>query len=206
MKNARLHVINPDEVATSVLFRLLAPTGIESRHYPCAEDFLNQYQANGPACLLVDMLLPDWGPLRLLGELKRRQIHHPCIFMSYRCEEQTLMELLEQQAFAFIKKPLNQVKLTELIQVAMGQDQKQFPLQQRVMQLADDLEKLGKNERRVVDLVVKGLSAREIAATLQVSPRTVENQRLKAYAKLGVATTVEMVRRYTERESYHALT
>ncbi len=53
-------------------------------------------------------------------------------------------------------------------------------------------------EREVAALAVQGHSAREIAERLYIGPRTVETHLANVYAKLGVASRVELVRRGAE--------
>jgi DNA-binding CsgD family transcriptional regulator len=57
---------------------------------------------------------------------------------------------------------------------------------------------LTKREREVARLAVQGLTAKEIAKQLILGPRTVEGHLANVYAKLGVRSKVELVRRATE--------
>ena len=50
-------------------------------------------------------------------------------------------------------------------------------------------------ETRVAELVARGLSNKEIAAALVVTPRTVEAHLTRIYAKLGIRSRVELARR-----------
>jgi DNA-binding NarL/FixJ family response regulator len=51
---------------------------------------------------------------------------------------------------------------------------------------------LTKRELEVATLAARGLSSREIAETLVVSTRTVENHLQRAYEKLGVSGRTEL--------------
>ena len=53
---------------------------------------------------------------------------------------------------------------------------------------------LTQREASVCDLIVEGLSTKEIARRLQISPRTVEAHRAAVFAKKGVRNAVELVR------------
>lgn len=50
-------------------------------------------------------------------------------------------------------------------------------------------------QRRVRDLVVEGLSNKQIGETLGISTRTVEEHRKAVYDKLDVRNAVELVRK-----------
>jgi DNA-binding CsgD family transcriptional regulator len=56
-------------------------------------------------------------------------------------------------------------------------------------------EDLTETERRVADLVARGLSNREVAAALFVTVRAVESTLTKTYAKLGVRSRTELASR-----------
>ncbi|PKL08936.1 MAG: hypothetical protein CVV51_06425 [Spirochaetae bacterium HGW-Spirochaetae-7] len=56
------------------------------------------------------------------------------------------------------------------------------------------LEKLTERERAVLDALLEGCNAKEVAGRLGVSQRTAENYQSAVYAKLGARTAVELVR------------
>jgi len=53
-------------------------------------------------------------------------------------------------------------------------------------------------EREVARLAATGMSAREIAGSLFIGERTVESHLASVYAKLGVDSKLQLVRRATE--------
>ena len=57
---------------------------------------------------------------------------------------------------------------------------------------------LSRREREVALLASRGSTANEIAEQLYVSKRTVESHLVSIYAKLGVASKTELIRRATE--------
>lgn len=63
---------------------------------------------------------------------------------------------------------------------------------QRVKTVWDPWSALTLSERRVVGLAQRGLTNGEIAGSLSISPRTVENHLTRAYAKLGVRSRTEL--------------
>jgi pimeloyl-ACP methyl ester carboxylesterase len=63
---------------------------------------------------------------------------------------------------------------------------------QRVKAVWDPWTALTPSERRVVGLVQRGMTNAEIAASLRISSRTVENHLTRAYSKLGVRSRTEL--------------
>jgi DNA-binding CsgD family transcriptional regulator len=62
-----------------------------------------------------------------------------------------------------------------------------------------DANSLTKTERRVAEMVVSGLTNREVAAQLFISPKTVEANLSKIYSKYGVRSRTELAARMAER-------
>jgi DNA-binding CsgD family transcriptional regulator len=62
-----------------------------------------------------------------------------------------------------------------------------------------DAHSLTKTERRVAEMVVSGLTNREVAAQLFISPRTVEANLSKIYSKYGVRSRTELAAKMAER-------
>ena len=56
------------------------------------------------------------------------------------------------------------------------------------------IHQLSDRERQVLSLIAEGNSSKEIARTMDISPRTVETYRKRLGDKLGVASLAEMVR------------
>ena len=55
---------------------------------------------------------------------------------------------------------------------------------------------LSPRERQVLALIVQGLSNKDMARVLELSPRTVEVHRANLFAKLQVPSLAHLVRRY----------
>lgn len=200
-----LHIINRDKIANTIIGRLIEPTGIKAFSYINPEELLSSLPIQTPGCLLIDMLIPDMDPFSLMHELRKRGTFNPCIMMAHRIEEETLIKLLEHGVFGFLKKPLNQMQLVAMIQKAFFRDIAYSPFIERALDFGQRFETLGKKEKIVVKMALEGVTAREIAASLSVSPRTVENQRLKAFKKLKVVNTVDAAREMAIFETIQTL-
>ena len=63
----------------------------------------------------------------------------------------------------------------------------------------EDANSLTGTERRVAEMVAAGLTNREVAARLFISPKTVEANLSKIYSKYGVRSRTELAARMAER-------
>ena len=60
---------------------------------------------------------------------------------------------------------------------------------------------LTSQESAVVELVVQGRSNKDVAAELQISPKTVQYQLTRVYGKYGVRSRTELARRHPDEQS-----
>lgn len=67
------------------------------------------------------------------------------------------------------------------------------------------VQRLTEKQKNVCDLVVTGMSSKEISRRLGISKRTVEAHRVEVYRKFGVKNAVELVHRFLtdERSKAH---
>jgi len=75
---------------------------------------------------------------------------------------------------------------------------KRRPLRERMIAEDRDASGITARERDVVTLALKGMTAREIGATLFIADRTVETHLAHAYSKLGVRSRFELMARLSD--------
>jgi DNA-binding CsgD family transcriptional regulator len=85
------------------------------------------------------------------------------------------------------------------VRSALGSEAKHPGCPKRVNKVWDGLTD---SERTVAELVASGLTNREVAQRIYLSPHTVSFHLRKVYRKLGVATRVELARLSIEQERY----
>ena len=92
-----------------------------------------------------------------------------------------------------VGQPSPRELLTKLQECAIDA-QAIFEVRSRRAQSRTALAKLSDREHQVLDLVVAGLSNKEMARELSISPRTVEIHRMKMMGKLGASSSAQAVR------------
>jgi RNA polymerase sigma factor (sigma-70 family) len=97
-------------------------------------------------------------------------------------------------AFDFLEKPVNDEILLEVLQNAIREDIHRHDTENAEVALRSRLARLTPREREVLDLLVEGLSQREIAARLNISPRTVEVYKARMMEKLQCRSLAELIR------------
>jgi RNA polymerase sigma factor (sigma-70 family) len=134
--------------------------------------------------------LPGASGIELQQALRARASSLPVIIITAHGDVPTARLAFQAQAVDFLEKPFQQDQLLAAIEAAFAREGKRFAERAGVEKLAA----LTPREREVLQHAARGLHAKEIAATLGISPRTVEVHKARLMEKLGVRNVAELVR------------
>ncbi len=162
--------------------------------FSSAADFLADFQHVQPSCLLLDLRLPDTSGEVLLEHLRIRHPDLPVIVITGHADVPTVLRTLRAGAVDFCTKPLDLPILLPMIDRELAAEAERFELRRRMAEARRRLAQLTPRERELFELVVAGKSYKEMAATLGISPRTVEHHRAHIISKIGVDRVADMVR------------
>jgi RNA polymerase sigma factor (sigma-70 family) len=158
------------------------------------ESFLRSYVAgNGPACIVLDVRLPDCTGPDLQDRLLAQGIECPIIFVSACNEVSTAVRVMKRGAFDFVEKPFELSDLTRRIRAALAKDSERLVTRETRRRLEQRLRLLSDREREVMDLVVTGLSSRQIASRLFITRKTVECHRLRIMKKMAATNVAQLI-------------
>lgn len=105
----------------------------------------------------------------------------------------------------FLEKPIQGSILIERVQRALQLDREWRLERGSLRAIQQRFALLSPREREVMALVVSGLTCKEIAKKLDLSPRTVEVHRAHVMHKMGVSTLAGLVRLVAEQTADTAL-
>ena len=186
-------VVEDDAAVRDSIGLLLGIKGYRTQAFECAEDFLRVYEATWGGCLLLDIRMPGMSGLQLQEALRQKNLALPIVIMTAHGDVSTVRATLKSGAIDFLEKPVDPVALVAAIQVALGVDATQRRAELAAEQAKQRLDVLTVRERQVMELIVTGLSNREIAKTLGISPRTVEVHKYRIMEKLRVENLPALV-------------
>lgn len=189
-----IHVIDDDAAVRDSLAMLLQSVGLEVQVYASAEDFLQAAGSIGPACVLLDVRLPDMSGIELLEELTGKQLPLAVIMMTAYGDVPLAVRAMKSGAVDFIEKPIDSEVLLQRIRLCLANKRQ---LAQAVIlrqHHAARLASLTLREKQVLAMLVKGQMSKQIAADLGISIRTVEAHRAHIKDKLGARSLSDIIR------------
>jgi RNA polymerase sigma factor (sigma-70 family) len=138
--------------------------------------------------------MPSMSGLELQKTMMDREIYLPVIVLTAHGDVQTTRLAMKNGAFDFLEKPADDEILIDVLQNAIRADDRQYAAHRTGEMARSRIERLTPRERDVLSLVVEGLSQREIAARLGISPRTVEVYKARMMEKLQCRSIADVVR------------
>jgi FixJ family two-component response regulator len=194
-------VVDDDKEFRQSVRLLLASVRIHAEMFASAREFLDVYHPDRPGCLLADVRMPGMSGLELQKWLADRKIDIPVILITAHAEVPMAVEAMKAGAMDFLQKPYSPQQLLERIQLALEQDADRRQQATTSRGVAKRLVTLSPREREVMDLLLEGKNAKEIAYRLVLSTKTVDFHRRNLLEKMGVENVVELSRLVADRSS-----
>jgi two-component system, LuxR family, response regulator FixJ len=117
----------------------------------------------------------------------------PIILITAHGDVDMAVAAIKLGAFDFIEKPFDESRLLESIRQAIEVAAEE-PAASEDDQLKQRIAGLTDRQRQVMKLAAAGLSNKEIAIRLGISPRTVENHRAWMMERMGARNLAELIR------------
>jgi FixJ family two-component response regulator len=189
-----VHVVDDDDGMRRALSLLLNTVGYRTLVFASPAEFLAQYDADAPGCLVLDIRMPGMSGLELQQQLNRTGSMLPVIFITGHGDVPMAVQAMKEGAFEFIQKPFRDQDLLDRINHAIQQDAENRNTLARRADVARRLESLTPRERQVMAMVVDGAANKVIAIDLDLSERTVEIHRAKVMEKMGARSVAHLVK------------
>lgn len=191
--NPTVFVVDDDEDMRDALAQLLESAGLRVEIHADGSEFLAAYTEDHPGCLLLDMAMPGMTGLEVQAALKARGLAIPIVFLTGHGDIPLAVRAVQGGAVDFLEKPIKGAELIERVKRALYLDEERRRLQGRAQDVLQRHARLSKREKEVMALTVSGLTSKEIAQQLDISPRTVEVHRTHVMHKMGAANVAELV-------------
>lgn len=189
-------LIDDDEAVLDLLRLFLTRNGIETSCFTSADLFVSTDGDKDFDYIVADVRMPGMSGLELVDFLSARSVHPEIILITGHGDVEMAVTALKKGAFDFIEKPFDERRLLDSIGGGKGDGLNQTPGSPEP--LRSDLElrfaSLSERQRQVMLLATQGLSNKEIATHLGISPRTVEIYRAWVMERMGARNLAHLVR------------
>ncbi len=193
-RDARVFIVDDDLDFARSLERLLRTAGATVETFASAREFLARSPLDGPACVVVDLRMPEVDGLELQDTLIRSTRRLPVILISGVGEISDSVRAMRNGAIDFLTKPVDEAHLLDAVERAITFDREQR--EQRLL-LADARQRIARltpREKQVCQLVSTGLLNKQVASELGLSEQMVKAHRQQVMTKLQVDSVAALVR------------
>lgn len=190
-------LVDDDQGMRDSLTLILELAGYRVKSFASPNDFLEAFSPEARGCLLLDQRMPEMSGLDLQGVLLERGCLLPIIFLSAFGDVPTTVRAIQGGAIDFLEKPATTEVLLQRIQAALAEDKRRREEAATEQSILERFRQLTPREHEVLTLTTQGLTNKDIARQLGISPRTVENHRARMMEKMGAANLAELCRMST---------
>lgn len=188
-----VHVVDDDEFVRESFRCLLESDGLWVEIHRSAREFLQSYREDCPACLLIDLRMPEMDGLQLQEELERRGVNIPIVFMSGCGDVPECALAMKRGAVDFLEKPIEYERLRDAVRSALEPEITRHLAQPNPSEVASRVSSLTRREQEVMRLLYQGNAPKNIASTLGIAFQTVAKHRACILKKLRVRNDAELV-------------
>jgi FixJ family two-component response regulator len=189
-----VHILDDDANLRRAIARLLRSHGCEAHTYASAADFLHTQIPNAPACLVLDLQMPDLTGLEVQELLANRKDSLPIVFISGHGNIPSSVQAMKAGAIDFLTKPFDEEQLITAVNAAIERARESQQRDNSLGKDRDAFERLSRRERQVCVCVAEGMLNKQIAAKFGTKEKTVKVQRGNLIRKLGAHSAADIVR------------
>lgn len=191
--DATVFVVDTDAEVHQRLRPVFESVGLKVQTFPSAGDFLEEYHDDVPGCVLCEAQLGTMSGLELQEQLRARLVDVPLIVHTAPADVSLAVRALKGGAFDFLEKPCSEQVLVEQVRRAVAQDVVRCERRRERRRALACVDRLSWREREVLSLLAGGLSTRQIALKLGITPKTAEAHRANIFRKAGTSNLPKLV-------------
>ena len=194
MHAENVYVVDDDPGVLRAVTRLLHSCGHAASPFATPTEFLAQYDAESPGCLVLDIAMPGLDGLQLQQRLISDRATLALVFISGESDIQGSVQAMKAGAVDFLTKPFDDRQLLQAVDDALA-------CSRRICETRRDLRELGKRfdsltgrEKEVFEHVVRGQLNKLIARDLGAAEKTVKVHRARVMQKMQADSLADLVR------------
>jgi len=189
-----VYLLDDEPEMRKALTRLLRAQGLAVRSFANARELLAEPPPRGPACLVLDVAMPEMDGLQVQERLRERGVDLPIVFLTGRGDIPMSVRALKAGAEDFLTKPVDGADLLRAIRAALQRGADRRTRSDDLAALRERLALLTPREREVLGHVIAGKLNKQIAAALGTGEQNVKVHRGRLMRKLGLKSVADLVR------------
>jgi FixJ family two-component response regulator len=186
-------IVDDDRRICEALSALLSTFDLHAVTFGSAAEYIAYPKPDVPACLVLDVELPDINGLDLQSQAAEGN-HPQIVFITGHGDIPSSVRAIKAGAVDFLTKPFSEADLMRAIHAAIAQDRDARRKRAELAELRQRLTSLTPREREVLPLIVSGLLNKQAAAELGISEVTIQIHRGKIMQKMRAGSLAELVR------------
>jgi FixJ family two-component response regulator len=198
MTDSVVFLIDDDPSIRRAVSRLLRTHGRQVQAYGSAKDFLDQPLPSGPACIVLDLQMPEMNGLEVQQVLGQSKDTLPIVFISGRGSIPASVRAMKEGAVDFLTKPVEDNQLLGAIDRALTRAREGFLRRESLARDCALFDTLTEREKQVCLRVAQGMLNKQIGGEFGTTEKTVKVQRSGVMKKLGAQSVADVVR-FVER-------
>lgn len=191
-----IQIVDDDDAVREGLSLLIGTVGLRTAGWHDPQAFLGGFDREAIGAIVLDLRMPGTSGLAVLDELRAQGVDQPVIMLTGHGTVEACRRAFKAGAAEFLEKPVDDERLLEALHQAVRAHGRSRERLQADRAVCDRMARLSEREREVLGFVVAGLTNKEIARVLALSPRTVEAHRANLSAKLEVVSLAQLIRTY----------
>jgi two-component system response regulator FixJ len=185
-------VIDDEASVRDAVAMLLETHGLTVSCYEGAASFLAAPFAAG--CIVSDVRMPEISGLDLLRTLQGTGDPRPVLLMTGHGDVELAVQAIKLGAFDFVEKPFSNERIIASVEEALVASESSLKVRLELDDLKGKFAALSDRQRDTMQLLIRGLSNKEIGQQLGISPRTVEIHRTWVMTKMSARSIADLVR------------
>lgn len=187
-----IHVIDDDHGIRAALNRLLLHAGYDVKLYSSGADFIEKYD-HSPGCVILDLAMPGLNGEQVLHEITRARLNLVVLILTGHATIDTAIKLIKAGAADLIEKPFDNEKLLSKIGKLLEPAHAFFAKNTLIADYQRRVSSLTPSERSVMELLLTGMTSREIADHLHNSKKTIDIHRARVMKKMHATSLRDLL-------------
>jgi two-component system, LuxR family, response regulator FixJ len=192
-RRSKVILIDDDLAVLDALREMVLSLDLDAECFSSSTHCLDTANFSEASCLVSDYKMPRMCGLGLLAKLRRRHIYVPVILVTGYGDMPLAVNAMKLGAMTCLEKPLDPLEFAAAIEGAQAKSDGK-PQGLSVTEAQAALAQLTECEQQVLRGIAAGLTNLEIAARLDLSPRTIQFRRSDIKRKLEVRSRADMAR------------